>query len=239
MSNVADLSVRLIGWTQIDSDLMHELTGWNTDAAGGQALAEFAGRACYQSWSKPNPITATNKGYLARILKQQHESVLEHAVATFYVTGVSRSLLTELERHRHVSLSVLSQRYVDESDASIIIPPSIKLISQSALLSLSDVAERVLISYKHIVKTLTDLGLSRKRAREAARAVLPNMTETKFVVTANVRAWRDLLKKRWHEAADLEILAFSEIILNELNRLVPNMMQDFPTKPFGYDDVTL
>jgi thymidylate synthase (FAD) len=35
---------------------------WSTDADGGQALAEFAGRACYQSWRTPNPETATNAG---------------------------------------------------------------------------------------------------------------------------------------------------------------------------------
>ena len=51
---------------------------WDTDADGGQALAEFAGRACYQSWTKPNPATATNGGYLRHILEVGHLSVLEH-----------------------------------------------------------------------------------------------------------------------------------------------------------------
>ena len=44
---------------------------WTTDADGGQALAEFAGRACYQSWSKPIPTTATNAGYLDHITVAQ------------------------------------------------------------------------------------------------------------------------------------------------------------------------
>ena len=50
----------------------------DTDADGGQALAEFAGRACYESWNKPNPATATNAGYLRHILEVGHLSVLEH-----------------------------------------------------------------------------------------------------------------------------------------------------------------
>ena len=50
---------------------------WTTDADGGQALAEFAGRACYQSWGKPNPATATNAGYLRHILGVGQLSVLE------------------------------------------------------------------------------------------------------------------------------------------------------------------
>ena len=45
---------------------------WESDAEGGQALAEFAGRACYQSWDKPNPATATNEGYLRHILEVGH-----------------------------------------------------------------------------------------------------------------------------------------------------------------------
>ena len=65
---------------------------WETDAEGGEALAEFAGRACYQSWKKPNPATATNAGYLQHILEVGHYSVLEHGSVTFYVTGASRSL---------------------------------------------------------------------------------------------------------------------------------------------------
>ena len=80
--------VRLIGWTQFTPP---DDVRWSTDADGGEALAEFAGRACYQSWSKPNPSTATNAGYLRHILEVGHLSVLEHGVVTFYLTGVSRS----------------------------------------------------------------------------------------------------------------------------------------------------
>ena len=68
---------------------------WETDADGGEALAEFAGRACYQSWSKPNPRTATNAGYLRHLLEVGHESVLEHGTVSFYITGTSRSCTHE------------------------------------------------------------------------------------------------------------------------------------------------
>src|SRR5690349_25154612 len=95
---------------------------WTTDADGGQALAEFAGRACYQSWSKPNPATATNAGYLRHILEVGHLSVLEHGSVSFYLTGVSRSLTHELIRHRHFSYSQLSQRSVPERDAAMVEP---------------------------------------------------------------------------------------------------------------------
>src|SRR4051794_26855409 len=95
---------------------------WESDADGGQALAEFAGRACYQSWTKPNPATATNGGYLRHILEVGHLSVLEHGTVSMYVSGVSRSLTHELIRHRHFSYSQLSQRYVPERDAAFVEP---------------------------------------------------------------------------------------------------------------------
>src|SRR4030095_15292996 len=95
---------------------------WSTDADGGEALAEFAGRACDQSWKKPNPATATNAGYLRHILDVGHLSVLEHGTVSLYVTGVSRSLTHELVRHRHFSYSQLSQRYVPERNAAVVEP---------------------------------------------------------------------------------------------------------------------
>src|SRR3954462_68991 len=95
---------------------------WSTDADGGEALAEFAGRAGYQSWRKPNPVTATNAGYLRHILEVGHLSVLEHGSVSFYIPGISRSLPHELIRHRHFSYSQLSQRYVPERDAAMVEP---------------------------------------------------------------------------------------------------------------------
>jgi thymidylate synthase (FAD) len=95
---------------------------WEADTDGGQALVEFSGRACYQSWSRPNPATATNAGHLAHILEVGHLSVLEHGSASFYITGVSRSLTHELVRHRPFSPSQLSQRYVDGANAEMVEP---------------------------------------------------------------------------------------------------------------------
>src|SRR6266487_3085371 len=77
--DIAPLSVQVIATTQFQPPAE---VPWSTDTDGGQALAEFAGRACYQSWSKPNPATATNAGYLAHILEVGHLSVLEHGTVT-------------------------------------------------------------------------------------------------------------------------------------------------------------
>ena len=51
--------------------------------------------------------------------------------------------------------------------------------------------------------------LRRKQARQAARAVLPNATETRIVVTGNYRAWRHFVAMRASEHADVEIRALA------------------------------
>lgn len=203
--------------------------GLQDNVTGADSLAEFAGRSCYQSFSRPNPKTAANKDYLANILRQGHESVLEHASATFYIEGVSRALTHELIRHRHLSYSQLSQRFVDESESEIVIPPAAE--DGDDLDHLRYAAMDAAESYRLLVSSLQSKGLARKQAREAARAVLPNMTETKIVVTGNMRAWRDFVKKRYTLAADAEIRKVAGLILGELRQLAPNSFQDLPTDP--------
>lgn len=197
------------------------------EATSPEDLMEAAGRVCYQSQHKPNPATESNEDYLANILRQGHESVLEHAVFSFYITGVSRALTHELIRHRHLSYSQLSQRFVDESDTAIVLPPAIEEGSVEHDI-LDNSVQVALYAYEDMVNQLQDeKGLKRKQAREAARAVLPNCVETRIVVTGNVRAWRDMLKKRLDPAADAEIRLVSEMIYDELHAWVGNALQDF------------
>jgi thymidylate synthase (FAD) len=67
----------------------------------------------------------------------------------------------------------------------------------------------------------------RKMSREAARAVLPNSTETKIVVTANARAWRTMLELRSSEGAEMEIRRAAIAILRMLQAEAPGFFSDF------------
>lgn len=194
------------------------------------ALAEAAGRICYLSFDRPNPDTATNIGYLANILRQAHFSVLEHANFTFLVRGVSRALLAELSRHRHLSLSVVSQRYVDYADTDPVVPPAFG-DDEEHLLNVA--YQEALETYEELTSRLTAKGCKRKQAREAARAVLPNAAPVDLVVTGNLRAWRDVLGKRHHVAADAEIQEFAARVLSRLRDYAPNSVQDIPDEPYG------
>ena len=74
---------------------------------------------------------------------------------------------------------------------------------------------------------VTDKVHRRKMAREAARGVLPNSTETKIVVTGNARAWRTMLELRAGEGAELEIRRLAVVVLRLLQREAPAFFDDF------------
>ena len=230
MPEIVSLGVQLVAKTEF---VAPEGVPWTTDADGGQALAEFAGRACYQSWKKPNPATATNAGYLRHILEVGHLSVLEHGTVTFYLTGISRSLTHELIRHRHFSYSQLSQRYVPERDAAMVEPEAIADDPELSRL-FRDAASAAVTAYEQLLEGLEkrfadepNATLRRKQARQAARAILPNATETRIVVTGNYRAWRHFIAMRATEHADVEIRALAIECLRHLQREVPNVFNDF------------
>lgn len=238
------MKVELLATTIIDAETLTTYMEEDGVSNSSDLLAEFAGRACYQSFHKPNPTTRENADYLANILNQGHFSVLEHASATFYVTGVSRALTHELIRHRHLSFSELSQRFVNVEDTEPVRPPALTLEGLNPEMKTTGYAgadddfygtyEQAQASYVSLVDFLmNEKGLPRKQAREAARAVMPNATETRIVVTGNMRAWRDVLYKRYSVHADAEIREFAAEVLRQLRSIAPGTFQDFPAQPFG------
>ena len=207
-------------------------------AEGGtdpEKVIEFAGRACYQAFHRPNPKTASIPGYIENIIAQGHESVLEHSSATFYIEGASRNLTHELIRHRHLNYSELSQRFVNVSETEFVLPPAFsEHLVDAELEALGKVTSAVREAYVKFVEYLQDdKGLPRKQAREAARSVLPGNTETKIVVTGNFRAWRDVLKKRLDPAADAEIRIMCEHILVGLLAVAPSVFTDIYEEFYG------
>src|SRR3954468_9795899 len=205
---------------------------WIGESTDGERLAEFAGRLCYMS--QHNPAKRQTREYLENIKKQGHGSVLEHANYSILLEGVSRSLTHELVRHRAgFAYSQLSQRYVDESQAAFVVPPAIAgdAALESAWKEQIDGAQR---TYVALVEQLMDRYRwvddkvhRRKMAREAARGVLPNSTETKIVVTANARAWRTMLELRSSEGAELEIRRCAVAVLRLLQAEAPAFFSDF------------
>ena len=167
------------------------------------------------------------------MLFRSHGSILEHATATLYFTGVSRAFLTELTRHRHLSFSVRSQRFVDESGANIVLPPIYRsgnakpgtALAKAAEL-LEGIAQDLDSHYEGLVTEAAEDGHGRKQAREAARSILPNMTETKMVATGNLRAWLQVIERRTAPDADAELQEVMGMARDVLKPLAPSIFKD-------------
>ena len=230
-----------------------EHVNWKSDTdVPAQTIAEFAGRICYLSFGpeaglegghKLIPGRTTNTEYLANILRTRHGSVLEHAVWSVLVEGVSRALTHELVRHRHLSYSQLSQRYVDESEVAFVLPPEIPaegpafdLFRDSCQRSLDDY-RKLLSTIEEQVKDEPSATLRRKRARQTARSLLPNATETKIVITGNARAWRHFIELRGSESAEAEIRVLALKMLRLLQGEAPNLFGDYKIRTVGSAEV--
>src|SRR5258708_39543750 len=73
----------------------------------------------------------------------------------------------------------------------------------------------------------------RKAARQAARSVLPNATETKIFVTANARALRHFLEQRGSRHAEPEIRQLANKLLDVLVQESPNLFGDYRREPLA------
>jgi len=229
--------VYLVGRQQVDSAqierfLADQQAAWSTDSeVGAEKLCELAGRLCYLSFGKGRK---SNAEYLANLIESAHGSVLEHAVWNFLIAGVSRSFTHELVRHRAgFGYSQLSQRYVDESTADFVEPDCIAddpRLHEIWLASIRQSHE----AYCRLVEGLAarfarepDPTLRRKLARQAARSVLPNATETKIFVTANGRALRHFIEARANQHAEVEIRKVAILILRILQAESPALFGDY------------
>ena len=228
---IVEPSVKLLAHTVINDDVIAELMDIQPQSTDAETLVTFAGRSCYESWHRPRPETYRDRDYIDRtIFEQQHSSILEHATATLYFTGVSRAFLTELTRHRTLSFSVRSQRFVNESGANIVLPPIYRNAQPGTALHrtaelLEGIAQDLDSHYEGLVLEATEDGHKRKQAREAARAILPSMTETKMTVTGNLRTWLEVIERRTAPDADAELQEVMGMARDVLRPLAPTIFK--------------
>lgn len=153
-------------------------------------------------------------GFIQKIVKIGHHSVLEHVSFTFGIEGVSRALTHQLVRHRVASYSQKSQRYVNHKDGfQYVLPES---ISFSALNT----------RYNEImgqISALYDELVSAGVPAEDARYILPNACETKIIVTMNARELLHFFQIRCCNRAQWEIRRMAEEMLKECFKVAPSI----------------
>jgi thymidylate synthase (FAD) len=181
-----------------------------------EKLIETAGRISHLSYDKQTEDSY--KEFIKRIIKLGHFSILEHAYATFKISGISRACSHQLVRHRICSFTQQSQRYVDESNFEYIIPDSVR-----NNLKAYELFTEFVNKAKSVYIELLKLGIK----KEDARYVLPNATTTQIIMTANFREWRHIIELRGNINSQWEIRRIMIEILKILKSYAPNCFEDF------------
>lgn len=162
------------------------------------------------------------KRLMNHIVKSGHTSTLESCHFSFAVEGVSRALLAQLTRHRQLSFSVQSQRYVKLSGDSrsggfgYVIPGTCNDWDESGAKQYE--FECAMKQAQDAYNKLISLGVP----QEDARAVLPNAATCNLVTSGNLRAWLEFYAKRKPgNGAQNEITQLAEAIKNEITAVEP------------------
>ncbi len=177
-----------------------------------EELIEHAGRVCYRSQSRSNPAA-----FLRARLRDGHESIIEHASATFEISGISRACSHQLVRHRLASYSQESQRYVDMSNPELVVPPTVA--DNPEALELWDT---LMGNIQAAYRDLREAGVR----KEDARFVLPNAAATRIVVTMNFREYLHFFRIRITPEAQWEIRQMALIMLKNLVPHAPTIFGD-------------
>jgi len=196
------MQISLMAHTQLSKSFKDMLGGADYRATDGQVVALTAIRTCYSHKNPSEIVISEHEKYFGdkgkegkRLFKQivssGHTSTLEGLNFTFAIEGVSRSLLAQLTRHRHMSFSVQSQRYVKFSSESrsggfdYVIPE--KVITNGKM-----DYDAMMGTIQHMYDLMIEAGIP----QEDARSVLPNAAACNLVLTANLRTLLDFYSKR-------------------------------------------
>lgn len=235
----------------------HGIDDWESDSKiPAEILTEIGGRVCYMSFGKARPggNRAFESNIISSGHGSVLEHAVFNFIVTGVSRSFSHEFV---RHRAGMSPSQLSQRYVDESVAEYVIPSIINSDDELKEIWLDAVKHchdaYVILSQKLLRKVATDFQNDsldptinklpieeflkncsqeqrteiRKAARQEARSVLPNATETKIKFTANVRAIRHIIEMRGSPKADMEIRRFAIVLAKLMKKEAPNLFFDY------------
>jgi len=181
---------------------------------------EYAGRVCYKSEEKISEGSAEK--FIAHIVKNGHESVLEHEKISVKIV-CDRGVSHEIVRHRIASYSQESTRYCNYALGKFggeltFIRPYFWEENSELFAEWKKAMQAAEDSYVKL------LGLG--AAPEEARSVLPNSLKTEIVVSMDLREWRHFLKLRTDIHSHPQIREVARPLLAELQKRVPIVFDD-------------
>lgn len=218
------MEVKLIAMTDaVMPKKENELVG---EFCAAEHVCDHAARTCTSA--KLEPMLEYDDTYLSwghddlraleASLRSGHESIIEHAVYTFEIKGVSRALTHQLVRHRIASYSQQSQRYVNMDGFEYVIPHSMENHPHFH----RDVWEEHMESISEMYRELLDGGIP----EEDARYILPNACTTNIIVTMNARELRHFFALRCCERAQWEIRELANKMLEICKEVSPTIFEN-------------
>lgn len=182
------------------------------------AICAAAGNSCYSELSSADILgNIDSEKVLSRIVGMGHHSVIEHAVFTFSVEGVSRALTHQLVRHRVASFSQQSQRYVSMDSASYVTPHTVESDPEASKV-FDDAMEAIWEAYGR----LEEMGIP----PEDARYLLPNGCTTNITITMNARELLHFFSLRCCNRAQWEIREMADRMLEICREQSPVIFRD-------------
>lgn len=181
---------------------------------------ERIGRVCYKS---ENNITENSKErFIKNIIKNGHESVLEHVSISVRVI-CDRGVSHEIVRHRIASYSQESTRYCNYSNDKFgneltFIKPCFWEENYEKYIEWKVLMNRISDSYFKLL----EYGAN----PEQARSILPNSLKTELVMTMNLREWRHFLRLRCSNKAHPQMRQIANIILKQFKEKIQVVFDD-------------
>ncbi len=181
---------------------------------------ERAGRVCYKSEDRISGESA--RKFIASIISNGHESVLEHEKITVKIT-CDRGVSHEIVRHRIASYSQESTRYCNYAKDKFgneitVIKPCFWSEDSNEYRAWKDAMAEAEKAYFKLI----DMGAS----PQEARSVLPNSLKTEIVITMNIREWRHFFKLRIAERAHPQMREIVFKVLDGMRRELPEVFED-------------
>ncbi len=185
---------------------------------------EQSGRTCYKSEDLIDTDSAG--GFVKRIIRSGHHSVIEHAcISVKFICD--RGISHELVRHRVASFSQESTRYANYSREKF--GREITVVRPCFWDEESEAYALWLAAMKKAEEAYLDMLKNGARA-EQARSVLPNSLKTEVIMTCNVREWRHVLDLRCSRASHSQMRELMLPLLQELFERVPPLFEDLYEK---------
>ena len=167
---------------------------------------------------------------ISRVVSSGHYSTIEHIQVSFAISNISRACSHQLVRHRHMSFSQKSQRYVKEKGQFDYLTPN--TIEKNE--ELNKKFDEFMAKVSEFYLELTEAGIP----AEDARAVLPNAASTSMVASLNLREMIHLANLRLCTRAQTEIRILVKRMCDELIKEEP-WLKDYlvpKCERFGFCD---